>query len=140
STQILGGERPRVAEQLAAPPGAGCPSRRDVGEAVAVERDAQALGRRLREGVAREEGGDGRGRRQQALEQAMEVEGARRPAEQQEPELEVDARLVRGDERGRPHWVARLEAELVGLPRLAVRAPLDDDLLPDERHVREEAI
>src|SRR5437667_1738 len=103
-------------------------------------RDAYEAGRRCRERVAREERGHHLRRRQEACEQRLEVARAGSRAEEQEPELEVNPRLVRGDEGRRPRGVAGLVAELVGQPGRAVRGALDHGLAAHERHVREEMV
>src|SRR5207247_8338926 len=123
-TEALGVERPRAPLEFALPPGAGPAPRGDVGEAVAVDRDAYEAGRRCRERVAREERGHHLRRRQEACEQRLEVARAGSRAEEQEPELEVNPRLVRGDEGRRPRGVAGLVAELVGQAGRAVRGAL----------------
>src|SRR5438876_601421 len=131
---------PRAALELALPPGAGRVPRGGVGEPVAVDRDPHETGRRRRERVASEERRHGLRGRQEAREQRVEVARAGPRAEEQEPELEVDPRLVRSDEGRGPLGVARLVAELVGQPGRAVRGALDHGLAAHESHVREEMV
>src|SRR5262245_48409520 len=98
--------------QVARPPRAGACACLRVREAVAIDREAKESRWRAAERVAREQRRDRRGVVPHAVEQRQEPAREAAP-EQQEPDLEVDARLVRGDERGRAVDVAGLVVELV---------------------------
>src|SRR5262249_50937385 len=63
-----------------------------------------------------------------------------RVAQRHEPEPEVHARLVRRDEPRRATRVAGLVEELVLLPAPPVLRALDDDLVPEARHVDEQVV
>src|SRR5262249_23598344 len=132
------GEGPGVPARLARPPRPVLPPRRRVGETVGVEGQAELVWRNGRKGVAAEEGCDDRRRREAAREQILEVAVTGRASEQQEPELEVHPRLVRGDERRRPVGIARLVAEFVRQPLDPVGRSLEHHPPPEERDLPEE--
>src|SRR6185436_20602579 len=129
-------QRPGVIFELARPPGARVRPRRAIGKTVAIHGDADGFRWLVGERILREQRRHGIGVVQHAEHERLGIAAAA-ITEEQEPELEIHAGLMRRDERRRPIEPAGFVAKLVGSPRDAVVGALEDRLAPDERHARE---
>src|SRR5262249_32949305 len=98
----------RIAQELAIPPVPRRLAVGAVGERVTIEDGAHERRRLLRKRILRKQRRHRGGRFEEPQQQRIEVRGTWRAAEQQEPELEIHAWLVWGDERRRAARVTRL--------------------------------
>src|SRR6185295_4674779 len=120
---------PGVILELSRPPGTRVPPRRAIRKTVAIDGDADGFGWLVGERILREQRRHGIGVAQHAKHQRLGIAAAA-ITEEQEPELEIHAGLMRRDERRRPIEPAGFVAKLVGSPRDAVVGALEDRLAP----------
>src|SRR6478752_8092247 len=122
------------------PPRPGLPFRREVAEPILPQHRPNECRPLARERVAFEQAQHGWASLDEPLLRLLDPWRLLPWAERREPEVPLEARLIRGIDAGMRAWVLWLVPERIGDPEHSVEAPLKLDLVPGFGHDGEEAV